>query len=501
VPLSATAAAPQLTAEVSSVDLGSVMVNHQSRAEYVTATNSSEAPVHVWRSSLRPGRGFRIISDGCAGRDIAPGDSCRVGLRAAPTAAGEAASGLYISFGGTGAADGPQVAVGLTTVGVTQAITVAGPNAFDEAPIGSETAEGHAVVITNASGSTQSFRATLPLSKHFAVASSSCNSVPDGDSCTVRVKFKPKARGTLKQNLVISYGSPERVISRTLTGTAIPAIATTPVFAPAVAGRPGTSVYLAVTNTGSLVLPWSSATLQSAATLGGSGGQRSAFSFHRNELSDGLAPNQTGHYLILNSAATAGLYKDTLRIPYGESIVSIPLSVRVRSAGRVLVASFANTTSSSLTSVLDITKAPTDVDTADRVITITNKTGAARTFARSLFSDNSEMQIVSETCGGHTIANNASCTVSVRALANSAEGFFLRTLTVKTTGTIFSISIPVVETVSATTSGCGCRPDSGDGRPDGMGSAGSGGSGGAGGNGGVTGSGGVGGNGGAGGQS
>jgi hypothetical protein len=87
-----------------------------------------------------------------------------------------------------------------------------------------------------------------------------------------------------------------------------------------------------------------------------------------------------------------------------------------------------------------------------------------RRSSASTFSSNSEMRIVSETCGGHRIANNASCTVSVRALANEAAGFFLRTLTIKTTGTVYSIAIPVVQTVKEAKGGGG-GGGGGDGGP------------------------------------
>jgi hypothetical protein len=442
VPLSATAATSELTSETSSVDFGAVMVNHQSGAEYVTATNSAEEPVHVWRSSILPGRGFRIISDGCAGRDIAPGDSCRVGLRAAPTVAGDANSGLYISFGGTGVNDGSQVAVALSASGVTQAITVSTLDGFGPAPVGSVTSVPHTVTVTNASGATRSFRATLPLSRHYTVASNTCNSVPDGETCTIGIAFSPKAVGTLQQNVVISYGSPTRVISRALSAVGTSAAVVQPTFATHLAGRAGAPVWVTVTNTTGIAQ-----TIGTPALASASPAVASAFRISHAGFGTSVASGEARQVLVNNGSLTAGRFKDTLVLTIGEATVRVPLSVRSTTLSRGLVV---NPVSGQKPWVNFADKVTTSLG-MPATVTVANRTGASRAFVTSTLSANSEMSITADTCASHTIAKNATCVVTVKPLANATAGWHTATLTVKTSTNAYAVAVPLF--VYATTPG------------------------------------------------
>jgi hypothetical protein len=207
----------------------------------VTVSNTGSADLTVGTIS-GPAAPFSIVSNNCTS-PIAPGGSCTLTVRFAPTAAGpfndtfdipsdDTATGtVTMSVSGTGATPVPAIAV-------TDSVA---PTTDHQIPFGTvlddNTADQIVTVSNNGSADLTVGTIAGPAAP-FSIVSNNCTSpISPGGSCTLTVRFAPTAAGLFSDSFGIPSDDPSTPtvtmsVSGTGTATPVPVIAVTDSVAP-----------------------------------------------------------------------------------------------------------------------------------------------------------------------------------------------------------------------------------------------------------------------------
>jgi FtsP/CotA-like multicopper oxidase with cupredoxin domain len=215
---SASAAVTQKVSGVSlsttSLLFGNQVVGTISAAQQVTLTNVGTTTLTL--SNIQWGPNFSD-SNNC-GASLAPGRSCRINVRFAPTTTGVLTGTLTITDSDI---TSPQI-VTLTGTGVQAAATL-NPTSFDFGTVARRSSSTTTFTLTNPGTSLLTINSISiggANANQFSIPSRTCgNSLGVGASCTISVQFSPNNRGTYNATLQIGDNAPNSPQSATLTGT------------------------------------------------------------------------------------------------------------------------------------------------------------------------------------------------------------------------------------------------------------------------------------------
>jgi hypothetical protein len=164
---------------------------------------------------------FKVSSDTCAGKTLATGASCTLGVTFSPTSLGAKTASVQVS-----GAPGGVAAANLTGTGQTAASLGISP--ADQAFPSTATGSSSSAVVFTVSNNGQAVSGTVAAAlagtdaAHFSISQNNCAGVTlgAGASCTVHVTFSPTGTGGKSASLQVS-GSPGGTTSAALTGTGL----------------------------------------------------------------------------------------------------------------------------------------------------------------------------------------------------------------------------------------------------------------------------------------
>lgn len=212
----ASAPVPQVISSISlsttSLLFGDQVVGTRSAAQTVTVSNVGITTINI--SNIQWSANFSD-STNCLG-NLAPGRSCRINVRFAPTTTGVLNGTLTITDSDP---TGPQV-VSLTGTGVIPAISVAPGSLTLTSTVGVTTA-AQQVTVTN-TGTAATTINSIGLNGanpgQFAQNNNCPASLAVGGSCTINITFRPTSIGTKTANLNVNVAAPATSQTVTLTG-------------------------------------------------------------------------------------------------------------------------------------------------------------------------------------------------------------------------------------------------------------------------------------------
>src|SRR4051794_1647196 len=220
------APAPVAGLSPTSLTFAGQTVGTQSASQTVTLANSGNADLTVSGVSLAGTNpsDFTIVTNGCAGATVAPGNSCAVAVRFAATASGARAASLTFT---DNAAGSPQsVALSGTGLAGKPAIAVTPKSITFPATLVRTTSALQTVTVKNTGTGNLTIRSATVTSKktpEFAISSNGCAgagaTVPPGGSCNIVLAFTPTSAGGKKTgSLDIASDAPTAVVKVALTG-------------------------------------------------------------------------------------------------------------------------------------------------------------------------------------------------------------------------------------------------------------------------------------------
>jgi hypothetical protein len=203
---------PAVSLNPTSVPFASQNVGTVSNAQSVTVTNTGTADLNVGSATLiGTNSGDFQLTNGCV-LSLAPGGSCTIQVRFAPTASGTRTAQVQLI---DDAPTSPQL-INLSGTGVAASLSVS-PTSLSFTNIGVGGSSTKSVNITN-TGTSNLVIASLAISGSttFTIANHNCGSpIVPGKNCTVNVRFAPNvARSTFTGTLNIfsnATGSPHFV--------------------------------------------------------------------------------------------------------------------------------------------------------------------------------------------------------------------------------------------------------------------------------------------------
>ncbi len=207
VNLTGTGTAPAASVTPTSISFGTQAVGTTSASRTVTVTSTGSAPLTMSTVSLAgpQATAFRIVTNGCAGKVLAPGASCTVDVAFAPSASGSAAATLQIS---DDAPNKPQL-VSLSGTGGSVAATVS-PTSLSWTQRLQATPNVKSVTLKSTGTATLQITSLTLGGTNPAVFSirstSTCTAgktLAPGASCRVDLTFVPTAKGTFTATLSI----------------------------------------------------------------------------------------------------------------------------------------------------------------------------------------------------------------------------------------------------------------------------------------------------------
>ena len=243
VALTAIGRAPAVSTDPATLDFGAVPAARRSAPRTLTVRNSSSGPgaddlVFGTPAASLAGADadrFTILTDGCAGATLAPGEACAISVRFAPGGTGARTAVLELA---DDAPDAPQQ-VALIGTGTEAGFAVSpATHAFGTVAVGSASAPQTFTVTNTAIGpdagplTFDGGAVTLggTGSAQFELTSDDCSGaeLDPGDSCTVAVRFAPTAGGTHLAELRFSDDAPGSPQSAALAGVSPAPPAPTP---------------------------------------------------------------------------------------------------------------------------------------------------------------------------------------------------------------------------------------------------------------------------------
>ena len=410
IPLSGSGVAPQpgRTLSVTSLALGSVKTGAQTLSKAVTVTSSGTAPLTIGTLTLggtAPSH-FLIASDECSGASLAPGLTCRVTMRAAPTTFGSKSASLSIPTNAGGAS------VSLSTSGISTVYSVSPmPVSLGTQAVGAAVgaASSQTIRLTNVASSSLSVT-NVSIGgldpAHFALTANACSgrSLPRTAFCEIEITFAPTSGGFKDSGAVFAtnrgqIGAPAAGIGTTDPEPQAGLSSSSLTFGSTPPGSTADTQTLTVTNTGTANLVVGTVTIGGSAEFGKPSDTCSGAT---------VAPAATCAVGVNFSPVTEGTKNATLSIP--SNAAGSPHAVALSGVSAAPAPAVGLSTSAlSFGSVAPGSTAPT------QTLTVTN-TGTANLVVGSVTlggSNAAEFGKPSDTCSGATVAPAATCTVGV----------------------------------------------------------------------------------------
>jgi len=252
---------PRLVPRPGTVDFGESRVGQGGPTREVTLASTGSGAVEISGAGLAgpdPGA-FAVSTDDCAGKTLAPGESCQLQIGFQPRQEGVQSARLEIR---SPVLDGA-VTVALRGAGAASRIALSPRSlSFDRVP--ATRSATRSLTVTSAGRAPLEIRRIDVVGRDaaaFAVTGEDCTealSLAPGDTCRVTVRFAPSAEGEASAHLSLAHdgeGSPTEVpVSGTALPAPVPRFEVTPrrvaFGAVAVGGRSGIET-VTVRNTGS----------------------------------------------------------------------------------------------------------------------------------------------------------------------------------------------------------------------------------------------------------
>jgi hypothetical protein len=192
----------------------------------VTVKSTGTGPLHIGTITLTgtQSAAYKLATDGCSGKTLAPAATCTVTVTFSPTAAGTARASVRIPDDAPGS---PQL-VSLTGNGQTAAATLTPTSlSWNQGLRATPTTKR---IVVKSTGATALRITALGLggnapSVFQIVSTSTCRAgltLAVGSTCSIDLRFVPTTRGTFKAAVTVttSNAAPSRTLTGNLTGTA-----------------------------------------------------------------------------------------------------------------------------------------------------------------------------------------------------------------------------------------------------------------------------------------
>ncbi len=364
---------------------------------------------------------FRLASDSCAARRIAPRGSCTVGVSFAPAVTGGLEATLRFSDGGP--PTGQEVALsGTGALGVQVAVNPAELN-FGTRAVGRPGASERVALANHGGGlvAVSSVKVTGADSSDFSLSSDSCGNGPvtSGGGCSVAVTFTPSEAGPRTATLSFAESASQEPQQVSLSGVGIdtgglvvsPDVVTFGDVNLAQAGGPQTAT---VSNRSSGALAIGSVKL-----AGADAGDFSLASDGCNGQT--LAPNGACTIKVQFAPAAVGALSAMLTIGQARGHVQ---EVALSGIGVTKVVA-------QVTSSLSFGNEPYEQTTGAQTVTVSSRGSAALTVEPGTLEgpDAGDFAIASDACSSETVASGSSCSVSV-TFTPKAVGHLTATLAI-----------------------------------------------------------------------
>ena len=204
---------PQVSLDMPMLAFGSAPVGTSTPTQGLDVTNSGDAPLTVSGLAIAgtDATSFGVAGTTCLTASLAPGASCSITLSATPRSVGNLSATLQIA---DDAPNSPQ-SVPLSVTGTAPPAASVNPTslAFGWVRVGS-TSSSKTVTVTNSGGSTLTINGVSRTGANpsdFAITYNTCTAgttLSPGETCTVGVAARPRARGTRTATLRISDNAP-----------------------------------------------------------------------------------------------------------------------------------------------------------------------------------------------------------------------------------------------------------------------------------------------------
>lgn len=405
VPLSGTGVvpAPGMGFSPTGWTFGQIKVGMQSLSREVVITSTGSGPLSIGTVSFT-GTGaahYRAVTDSCTGASVAPGATCRIAVRAAPTTTGSKPAKLSVpTNAGT-------AAVSLGSYGATRSYLVDPAIVSFGLSSVSASATTRTVTVTNGSGSTLRVSSTSLGGIHpsqFSVQSDTCTGVtmPGGGSCQIGLRFAPTSGG-FKDGGLSLVTTTQGIIEIPATGTGVttpePALslsASSLTFSTTAPGSTTGPQVVTIGNPGTANLVLGTLTI-GGAEFGKTGDTCSAAT---------IAPGSTCTVGVVFSPVSEGTKTGSLSIPS-----NAPGSPHAVSLSGVAVTP-RPAVGLSATSLSFGTIAPGGT-TPPQEVTVTNTGDANLIVGTVTIGGSAEFGKTVDGCSGATVAPAGTCTVSV----------------------------------------------------------------------------------------
>lgn len=249
-----------VTAAVTSYDFGTVVIGHASAPATLTFTNTGATRTPELAQATLSGTGavlFALGTDGCAGRTLAPGESCTVDAMMSPSSEGTGSAMLVVAPAQAGGA-----MVALSGKAVTAGALALTPTSTTYTALAPGGVSADAVFTATNNGGSPTGTITVTLSgsdaSQFAIASDSCSSatLAPGGACTLKVRFAPRSPGGKAASLTAASVAAGTGVASLGGHAFLPAVlAITPTssdFGAVVTGGISATTQFTVSNTGEL---------------------------------------------------------------------------------------------------------------------------------------------------------------------------------------------------------------------------------------------------------
>lgn len=211
-----------LSVDKATHDFGNVVVNSMSSATNLTVTNPGGLPTGTLAVSFAstPDGQFAAVSDACSGATLAPGATCVVAYRFAPSMTGVASATVTVT-----ATPGGMVTTTLSGTAITQGAITVEPSLSDFGSVVLGNLTERALTVRNVGGApTGNVGISLggTDATQFSIVSDACTgmAVAGGGTCNVTVRFAPNSRG-FKSASLSAVAAPGGAGVATVTGTAL----------------------------------------------------------------------------------------------------------------------------------------------------------------------------------------------------------------------------------------------------------------------------------------
>ena len=405
--------APTLDVPVASYDFGTVMTGTQTAPTVFVFHNAQDTASPVLLPATLTGAGavlFELGVDGCAGRTLAPGDSCSVAALMAPSSEGVGRAALAVTT-----AQGGGATVALTGTAVAPGALQLSPATAMFDPRSPDTVSPDATFTATNTGGTPTGKITAALSgsdaSQFTIASDSCTgtSLSPHAACTIKLRFAPQSPGSKVASLAVTSAAAGTGIAA-LGGHALqPAtIAVAPAsndFGPVVTGGVSATATFTARNTGEL---------PTTAVTTGLTGAADQYPLSADACNGKpLAPGASCTVTVAFAPTATGAQAAQLALTASEASATAALA-----GTGIPPAALAFTPTSNNFGTVDVGSS------ASATFTLTNGGGqTSSAITTSLLGTNAtELSITSDACNGKTLAPGASCSVAVTFAPTSFGG-------------------------------------------------------------------------------